>query len=309
MATIEQLNEGILRADAAGDSAAVKILGAELLRLRRAQGVSETLQERGLGDAPFPPGPGGENVLPRRQPGAGEFLNRGIASALGAPVDIVNIGLGAVGLGSERPIGGSEQIADVIRNVTPVAGRFEQPETVGQAAAEGVGLAGGSLLGGGAAVAGLTRAGGVAGRAAKTVAEPFLTGPGRATALEMGAGAGAGAGGRLAEDAARHRGQNAQAARLVGELVGGAAVVIAPGAAVRAAVGNGAGHAGGGEKTARHQPCRQPCGKHGPDCSPAVHKGRRLHQGIEAAARSQRRSGRGRGGDNRRYGFRADPGG
>lgn len=47
----------------------------------------------------------------------GSGVNRGIASAAGMPVDLVNAGLGLVGLGTEKPVGGSEWWKDRLGNV------------------------------------------------------------------------------------------------------------------------------------------------------------------------------------------------
>lgn len=44
-------------------------------------------------------------------------LNRGIAAGVGAPVDIVNAGLNMIGLGSEKPFGGSESIKQGMRGI------------------------------------------------------------------------------------------------------------------------------------------------------------------------------------------------
>ena len=121
---------------------------AEALREYRARKAASALAERGLGDPPFGDAndPNEERVFPRTQPTLGEFAGRGISQALGAPVDIANAALGVVGLDSARPIGGSEQIANLMRNVAPVAGPFEQPETLLESGAEGLGLAAGALL-------------------------------------------------------------------------------------------------------------------------------------------------------------------
>lgn len=187
---------------------------------------------------PFPTGPSGESVAPRTQPTASEFAGRGIATGLGFPADAANAALGLVGLESERPFLGSARIADTMRNVAPVAGEFETPETVAQSAAEGMGLAGGSLLPGGGLTGAAIKFGGPATRrVGREIGRTFLERPIRATALELAAGAGAGAGGRLAEDRARDTGQNTAAARIVGELVGGLTTVVAPGAALPATLG------------------------------------------------------------------------
>ena len=241
MATVEQLNEGIRRAGAAGDGDAVRALGAKLLRLRRSREATEFL--RGLREAelpqPFPPGPRGESVSPRRQPGVSEFAGQGIARTLSAPFELAAMADRALGFPvGDRPFFGEARIADFMRNVTPVAGEFEQPETILQAGAQGLGLAGGFLLPGGAGVSAAIKFGGpVTRRVAKVIAEPFLKRPVRATAVELAAGAGAGAGGRLAEDRARETGQDTTATRIVGELLGGVAVAAGPGAVIPATVG------------------------------------------------------------------------
>ena len=183
------------------------------------------------------PGPRGEFASPRRQPTASEFAGRGIATALGAPMDAAAWVDRQLGYSSDRPLLGSARIADFMRNFAPVAGEHETPETLGQSAAEGLGLAGGSLLPGGGVTGGLVKYGGpVARGVGKTIAAPFIKTPARATALELTAGAGAGAGGLIAEREARDSGLNSDAARMVGELTGGLVAALAPGAAVSGTV-------------------------------------------------------------------------
>ena len=52
-----------------------------------------------------------------------DVANRGlVAGTLGAPVDLINMGLGAVGLGTDKPMLGSEHLGDLMERygmVTP----------------------------------------------------------------------------------------------------------------------------------------------------------------------------------------------
>ena len=201
-------------------------------------------------------------VEPQQQasgPGAMGFLNRGIASTVGGAVDLMTgaLNTGPVdvirGLTGYDPLGPEQRAfyesnkregfggsTSLSRGMEFIGADVAQPsdvaDTYPERIAEGVGLAAGTLLPGGAAVGGLRTAGGpVARGVAETVARPFLRQPMRATGVELTAGAGAGAGGLTAERNADSLGVSPAMARIAGELLGGLGAATAPGAAVRAA--------------------------------------------------------------------------
>lgn len=164
------------------------------------------------------------------------FTNRGIASVMGAPVDLVSAGMGAVGLPtSETPVGGSESIANVIRSIgARVAPQGQRPETVGEYAGSGLGAAAGSLLPGAGVVGLLARGGPVASGVASSMASPFVNTPVRAMAAESLAGVGSG----LGEGAAETIAPDNELARVGGSLAGG--IVGGMGPMAIGALGRGA---------------------------------------------------------------------
>lgn len=150
------------------------------------------------------------------------FINRGLANLAGTPVDVTSDILSVVGLGSDRPIGGSRSIEQGFRWLEQqglgrfVPGEDERADEPGEYIARGVGEAAGALL----------PAYGLASKAAQS-SRPVVSGVGRAVtpstagagAAELTAGAGAGAG-RFAGERAAPEGQEQLGAAL-GELGGG----------------------------------------------------------------------------------------
>jgi hypothetical protein len=68
-----------------------------------------------------------------------------VSSVMGAPVDAVNVGLGAVGLGSTTPVGGSESISNAIDTVSALVQQFTAqgtPEPVKSAVNAAIGTFG-----------------------------------------------------------------------------------------------------------------------------------------------------------------------
>lgn len=146
------------------------------------------------------------------------FINRGIARTLGAPGDVINLGIGAIHEGFDRlgigrtpprtaiPIG-SEAIEGGMRALDPamVPRAGEQPVSAGAYVAQGVGEVGGALLPFGATARTLQGAGRVAGSVlpqagsmargfADDVMGAFAQAPVRTLGMEGAAGAGAGFG-------------------------------------------------------------------------------------------------------------------
>lgn len=168
---------------------------------------------------PLPPG----FVLdeePKGERGFTAFLNQGIASALGGPVDLVNAGLGAIGVPvSEEPFGGSASIARGMGaiGVRP-AERGAVPESNLEYVARGIGGASGALFPAAGVVGAATNASSPVIRgAAQTLSRPFTQAPTRALAAEVTAGAGSG----LGEAAAEKIAPGNSGAQLAGSLVGG----------------------------------------------------------------------------------------
>ena len=184
------------------------------------------------------------------QPGRGggvlPFINRGIASILGAPVDIANAVIGMdprnlpFGVGqaaaaaraqplrtSPQPLGGSASIEAGLASLGQATGAQmvpepgQQPETAGEYIGRGVGEATGALIPGYAAA-----------RLAASSSSPFLAGIGQriarapvaapvaTTSTELTAGGGAGAGRMFAERTF----PDVEGAGTLGELVGGLGV-------------------------------------------------------------------------------------
>ena len=169
-------------------------------------------------DAP-PTGRGG-GVLP--------FINRGIASIFGAPVDIANAGLQAIGLPvSQQPFGGSASIEAGLASLGQVTGAQmvpepgQQPETAGEYIGRGVGEAAGALIPG----YGLARlAAGASSPVVAGIGQRIATAPVAApvatTSTELAAGGGAGAGRMFAERTF----PDVEGAGTLGELAGGLSV-------------------------------------------------------------------------------------
>lgn len=164
---------------------------------------------------------------PESPRGFGAFLNQGIATTLGAPVDLVNAGLGAVGFPvSDEPFGGSQSIASGLNSLgVRTASPSMTPETIPEYIGRGIGGATGALPMGGGIVAGLSRTTSpVARGAAETIARPFVATPGRALTAEVVAGGGSG----LGESTANSLAPDNRFAEFAGSVVGGGLAGMAP---------------------------------------------------------------------------------
>ena len=173
--------------------------------------------------------------------GALPFLNRGIASVLGMPVDLANLALKYTGMPvSDRPFGGSASIESGMSRLgratgaQMVPGVEQEPETVGEYIGRGVGESAGMLIPGyGAARIAASSARPLVARVGQTVAQaPVGSSTGRlgqfvaptsTVAGELASGAGAGTGRFVGEE---YNPENPYAG-MVGELVGG----VSPGLA------------------------------------------------------------------------------
>jgi hypothetical protein len=189
---------------------------------------------------PTPPeeGPG----LPNRLAAA---ANRGLADVLGAPVDLVNAGMGAVGIPvSDRPFLGSEQIQDTFELTGYLAGEgrpydYDHPLLAPQSTAERYGqraiefTAGNAiptlgLIGKGSQIIGrgasALQGGNALTQAGRELAVQVARRPGVAIAGDVGASVGAAVGGEGARDIAPDSAGGELAGQLIGGLAGGLTV-------------------------------------------------------------------------------------
>ncbi|MES3016200.1 MAG: hypothetical protein V4721_00415 [Bacteroidota bacterium] len=150
------------------------------------------------------------------------FLNKGIANTLGAPVDIASAALGLVGLESDEPVGGSKNIASMMRTIGAGPREGEQASGLGARVAQGVGEAAGSLMPVGLAAKAASSLPGIAGAIGGALNSTIASKPVAATALDLASGAGSGVGGTVAELAAPGN----MAAQTAGEVAGGIAVPL-----------------------------------------------------------------------------------
>jgi len=154
--------------------------------------------------------------------GFAPFANKSLVELLGAPVDVTNAFLSQIGLGSERPFGGSESIESAAEFLgIDIPDR--EPETfvertgavTGEVAGFGVPFVKGAQL--------LSTTSGTKGRVGKAMIEDLIERPGRAAAIEAAAIPGISVARGIAEE--NELGPSAQLAL---ELIGG----ITPSAAV-----------------------------------------------------------------------------
>ncbi|MGE0774268.1 MAG: hypothetical protein AB7L36_04400, partial [Sphingomonadaceae bacterium] len=178
-----------------------------------------------------------EQWLPTRMLAA---FNEGLPDFAGAPVDLVNAGMGAVGLPvSDNPAMGSEWLRSGMNSLglgqtTEGYAPRSDVERYGQSIARGLGQsaipAGGMIAGGGrlllsTAPRAIASANPVA-QAGRTLLTEAAKRPGLTLAAEAGAGIGAGIGGQ----AARDQFPNSPLADAVGQTIGGLAGGIGAGA-------------------------------------------------------------------------------
>ena len=203
---------------------------AELsIEQRRAMALAQArlrLQETTPEPAPEAPPPAPETT--GQGGGFMPFVNRGVASILGAPVDVATAARGAVGLPiSPRPFGGSASIESGLSRfgravgVPMVPAPGQQAETVGEYVGRGVGEAAGALIPGvGAARVASQAASPLVAGVGRSIAAAPVAAPVRSTAAELAAGAGAGYGRVSAERAF----PGVEGAGTLGELAGGLGV-------------------------------------------------------------------------------------
>ena len=172
-------------------------------------------QDKTVGEQPT------KEVMPYVREFAGGF-NVGLTQMAGAPVDITNILLSKVGLGSDKPVGGSQWMQD---KMSRGGDMFLEPQTEGTAgkvirrAGQEVGA---SILPAGALTKIATKAVPVyktKGLIRKVLLDPIKNSPGKATVGELVASTGAGVGGGIAET----QFPESKVAETTGQLVGATA--------------------------------------------------------------------------------------
>lgn len=203
----EQLATALRKADEAGNVEDARALAQEYQRRKSTQESPQA----GEGPSGFMP-----------------FLNKAIATTAGAPVDLTNAVLGMVGLGSEKPFGGSESIRGGMEKIgapTPDRAPESLSETVGQVAGEAAtfglaGLKGAQLLSQAPKMAQTT-----AGRLAGSINRAAVERPLATLATEAGAVAGAGVGREAARENELSAGMGALA-EVGGAMAGGGLTTI-----------------------------------------------------------------------------------
>ena len=206
--TDEQLATALTRADAAGNVEDARILAQEYARRQQ---IKELPSEEDVEKAKDQEGAGG----------FAPFANKSLVQLLGAPVDITNALLSAVGLGSERPFGGSESIESAARAVG-IDIPEREPETfverMGQVTGEVAGMA--LPVAKGAQM--LSRARGTTGRVGKAMVEEMIERPARAAAIEASSIPGIAAAREVAESS-----EMGPVGQVALEMVGGMAPSVA----------------------------------------------------------------------------------
>lgn len=155
------------------------------------------------------------------------FLNSeggGTPTVLGMPVDAVNSALKTIGLGSDAPIGGSKNIASIMRSVNIGPRENEQPTTIGANIAQGVGGAAAGLLPMGGAMKGLSLMDGLAGAIGKNAISSVVAHPIATTAADLAAGGYSGVGGAIGDSVSPGN----PVAKSIGQILGGAASILSP---------------------------------------------------------------------------------
>ena len=206
--TDEQLAIALRRADAAGNVEDATILAQEYSRRQQLKELPSK----------------GDVQKAKAQEGAGgfaPFANKSLVQLLGAPVDITNAFLSSVGLGSERPFGGSKSIeaaAEAIGLDIP----DREPETFTERMGQVTGEVAGMAIPAAKGAQMLARTSGTKGRVGKAMIEELIERPVRAAAIEASAVPGIAAAREIAE-----RNEMGAGGQLALELVGGMAPSVA----------------------------------------------------------------------------------
>lgn len=143
------------------------------------------------------------------------FLNKGIAQVLGAPVDLVSAGLGAVGVETGDAVGGSESIRKGMAAIgAPTPDR--DPETTAEFIGSTLGEAAGFALPAGGAAKLASKGSGVVAGLATGALESAAARPAATLAVETLGATGAGIGRQVAEEQ-----ELGEGGALAAEIVGG----------------------------------------------------------------------------------------
>jgi len=212
MASLPELEDALRNADAAGDTAAAQQLADEIVRMR---GSGAEQQQPAPVQAAQPLPHPGQNAMPPVNQGVDAPLrvlqqgNRGLADAVGAPVDMVSMGLNAGAFGVdkiaelfggnfdariEKPVLGSDWIADKVSGAYEAVGGNIVPE---EAVSPGVDIAAQGARGAAAALPvafGLASAPVQASGKLPALAKPYGSEAGATLTRDAVAGAGAGVG-------------------------------------------------------------------------------------------------------------------
>lgn len=174
----------------------------------------------------------------------GRGAGTGIAEVVGAPVDAVTAGLRMFGVPIDRPVGGSEQIRDIMARRGMATTPDDEPtraseigRVIGGSSVAGAGVAGAGARAATSAITGATpqAAGGMQGFL-QQVGTAATRRPGRFMAAETAVAGGAGAAGFEAQ----RRFPDTPGAQAIGEILGGlgtAGAISAAGPAARGAAG------------------------------------------------------------------------
>ena len=111
------------------------------------------------------------------------FLNKGIARFFGSPVDITNAALNLVGLGTDRPIGGSESIKQAM-GLASIRTATREPETLVERLGDVTGDVVSFALPAAKVVQSLAKVPGTVGRIATQMQKELIQRPGRALTAE-----------------------------------------------------------------------------------------------------------------------------
>lgn len=209
MADTAQMMEALRNADAAGDTVAAKRIALMVKNAQRA------------------PARSGTESIGQAFTGA----NEGLAEFLGIPVDIVASGLSMIGMDIEDPIGGSENIKNLLDKagvMRPEIPGYETERRIGKE----VGAALPMIAGVGAAAKGAQIIAKGAPTLGRALIAPAIERPARTAAGEVIAATGAGVGAAVAEKVA----PGSQGAEITGQIVGGLVPALTPtGLATKAA--------------------------------------------------------------------------
>uniref|UniRef100_A0A6H1ZJQ0 Uncharacterized protein n=1 Tax=viral metagenome TaxID=1070528 RepID=A0A6H1ZJQ0_9ZZZZ len=155
------------------------------------------------------------------------FVNRGIASTIGAPVDLITTGLNLIpGVDIQEPVGGRkslERLMGVGGVVLPKEGA--EPSTISEHIGRGVGEVAGSVLPLGAGLKLLSKGAGLTGKISSNIYSSMTKRPLLNIASEITAGVGAGAGRGIAEEQEASP-LKKSLSEMAGGVVGGAAPSI-----------------------------------------------------------------------------------